>query len=419
MMKPPTSLESEEGYIGSILLAPEKIATTTLIEDDFYDTNNKLLFKSIKDMYISNTTIDLITLKNYLNEKGILDQVGGERNLLSLCDRIVVPSHSQHYAKIIKEKSKLRKEIKVLENGIVKAYNGDSCAEEVISNLNLNEITNDKTTLYETGEKFIQNCIDGNVGNIEWLHNEWTQKLGKLSNDLIFINSPRSTGKTAYCLQWFIELARKNKRGLFYSIEMNKPEILPRLISYIGQVDTYKVRTRGYTNHQEVEKMKKANKEVKDLDLCIKDGAASVDDIRAAAISEARKGLDILFIDNLLCINDGGKSFQTKTIMYDYITRRLLDLRSELNIPIVVLCHPNANLEISWSKDTENLADIILLLHNIDENGIDVKGKTIYPDSSFSQDIIAMFKKNRQGLCPYGRLHFDKSYQTFNYGSWE
>jgi replicative DNA helicase len=311
----------------------------------------------------------------------------------------------------------LRQEIAVLQEGLGVAYGGESVSERVISALNLSALgTNKDTPLDELGDEFIQNCIDGKVGHFNWWCDEWTQHLGKMASELMILHAPRSTGKTAIMLQWIVNAHRNEMRTPLASIEMLKPELMPRLLAYAGQVNTYTMRTRGYTTDSEIGRSRSANKEIKTLELCVRDKGMSIEDIRGWAIAEARNGADAIFIDNLLSINDGGKKFDSKTLMYDHFIRKLRDLRDELEVPIIILAHPNQNNEVAWSKDVENFADVILFLMNVPYEGMQVNGKNIQHEGD--GHVIARFQKNRQGISPTASLHFNKQYQTFEHKEW-
>lgn len=347
----------------------------------------------------------------------MLDSVGGYDHLVRLQSDVLVPHHSQHYAQGIKKTSKLRQEIAILQDGLGSAYSGESVSERMISALNLSALNTSKDVpLDELGEEFIQNCIEGNVGHFNWWCPEWTTNLGKMKSELMILHAPRSTGKTAIMLQWIVNSHRNKQRTPLASIEMLKPELLPRLLAYSGQVNTYNMRTRGYATEDEIMKSRKANKEIKSLELCVRDKGMSIDDIRGWAIAEARNGADAIFVDNLLSINDGGKKFESKTLMYDYFIRRLRDLRDELEIPIIILAHPNQNNEVAWSKDVENFADTILFIMDVPYEGLKVGGKNIEYEGE--GHVIARFQKNRQGISPIASLNFNKQYQTFEHMEW-
>jgi len=419
MRELPNDIKAEKGVLGSILLDPtETFPKITLSKDDFYEHKHKVLFEALRNMYVDNLTLDMITIRNYLDDNNLLDKVGGENYLLNLQGVAVVPSHSKHYQSIVLDKSNLRREIKILSEALDKTYEGESNADKVISELSLANINTD-LSFEEMGEKFIQDCIDGKVGEFDWWCDEWTKHLGKMSSELMIFHAPRSTGKTALMLQWILDSHIKTKRTPLASIEMLKPELLPRMIAYLGKINTYMMRVRGHANVEEVNKSKEAVQHIKTLDLCVRDKGMSIDDIRAWAISESRSGVDAIFIDNLLSINDGGKRYDSKTIMYDHFIRRLRDLRDDLRVPIIILAHPNSEGQVAWSRDVENFADVILYLETVIDD-INVSGKRISKDGNIAGDhVIAKFQKNRQGLSPVASLEFDKITQTFKHLRWE
>ena len=176
------------------------------------------------------------------------------------------------------------------------------------------------------------------------------------------------------------------------------------------------MRTRGFATEDEITRSRKANYEIKLLELCVRDKGMSIEDIRGWAIAEARHGADAIFIDNLLSINDGGSKYESKTLMYDHFIRRLRDLRDELEIPIIILAHPNMDGQVAWSRDVENFADVILFLQNVPHTGAEWNGKNI--DYQGDGHVVAKFQKNRQGISPVASLMFNKQYQTFEHTEW-
>jgi len=416
-MNLPHSPEDELGVLGSCLIDPSLIGKIDLKPKDFRDPRHEKLWNALQMQYAEGKVMDALTIGAWLKEKNLLEAVGGYDHLVRLQSDVLVPSHSQHYAEGVRRTSKLRQEILVLEDGLRMAYDGVSASEKVISDLNLTALKRkDDATMHQMGEQFIQDCIDGNVGNFLWWCSQWTEKLGKMSSELMILHAPRSTGKTALMLQWICDAHGCDMRTPLASIEMLKPELLPRLIAHVGQVNTYRMRTRGHATEDEVTRSREGNKEIKALELCVRDKGMSIDDIRGWAIAEARNGADAIFIDNLLSINDGGKKYDSKTLMYDDFIRKLRDLRDELEIPIIILAHPNSNNEVAWSKDVENFADVILFLMNVPYEGIEVNGQVIPYEGD--GHVIARFQKNRQGISPTASLLFNKDYQTFRHMQW-
>ena len=416
-MKLPHSPEDELGVLGSCLLDCSLIPKIDLQPKDFYDPRHEKLWNALQQQYNEGKAMDALTIGAWLKDKNLLEDVGGYDHLVRLQSDVLVPHHSQHYATGIKKASKLRQEIAILQDGLGSAYGGESVSERMISALNLSALDTSKDIpLDELGEEFIQNCIEGNVGHFNWWCPEWTSNLGKMKSELMILHAPRSTGKTAIMLQWIVNSHRNKQRTPLASIEMLKPELLPRLLAYSGQVNTYTMRTRGYATEDEIKRSREANKEIKSLELCVRDKGMSIDDIRGWAIAEARNGAEAIFVDNLLSINDGGKKFESKTLMYDHFIRKLRDLRDELEIPIIILAHPNQNNEVAWSKDVENFADTILFIMDVPYEGLNVGGKNI--EYQGEGHVIARFQKNRQGISPTASLNFNKQNQTFEHMEW-
>jgi len=418
----PHSKESEAAVLGSMLLDPQGVMPKLSLEDnDFYFVQHRLLYNYLQIMYVKNMTMDMITIRNYLQDNNVLDSIGGEEYLLDIQDSVIVPSHVKHYQSKVKECSDLRVEIDILEKGLTKAYEGESCTDQVMSSL-IRRTTDDSDSqsIYDLGKEWIEKVESGNTGHLNWWCSEWDIHLSKLSSEVCIIHAPRSTGKTAWLLQYICYLHQQGLKCSFASIEMIKQELLPRLIAHLGQVNTYTMRTRGFITENEKIKSQQANVQLKDLNLRVKDGSMNIMQLRAWALSEKKQGADAIFIDNLLCINDGGRNYVNRTAMYDYFIQQIIDLRNDIKIPIFLLAHPNADQGISYSKNIENLCDIIVYLHTVPNEGIDVNGCTIEQRYDICGDhVVAKFQKNRQGLSPVASLEFDKNTQTFKHLAWE
>jgi len=421
MKKLPVSSESEEGVLGSVLLDPSIIPNLPLHKEDFYDPRNAHLWDYLVQQYAEGKAMDAITIGAWLESHNKLGSVGGYDRLVELQRDTLIPCHSQYYAEGVLKASKLRQEIKVLEDGLAVAYGGETSAEGVISGLIRANVDVEKDlTLEEYGEKFIKDCINGQCGHFGWWCNEWNEKLGRQSSELVLLHAPRSTGKTAMMLQWQIAAHMRGDRTPLASIEMLKGELLPRYLAHVGQMDTYRMKVRPVgATQDEAERARKALSQVAELNLCVRDKGMTIEDIRGWAVAEWRNGAQAIFIDNLLSISDGGKKYDSKTIMYDDFIRKFRDLRDDLKIPIIILAHPNANMEIAWSKDVENFADQIILLANVPTDGIDVNGERVQQMQLDGTHVIAKFQKNRQGLSPVAHLEFKGDTQTFRHIRWE
>lgn len=135
MKELPNSMEAEQALIGSVLLDRTRLDYIDVKSEDFYQGKHKVLWTAILNHNADNQSWDMITLREYLQSIDSLQSVGNDNYLLQLQDSTIIPSHSQHYANVVKEKSELRKEIKILEEATRIAYEGESIADMVLGKL--------------------------------------------------------------------------------------------------------------------------------------------------------------------------------------------------------------------------------------------------------------------------------------------
>ncbi|MBW1679669.1 MAG: replicative DNA helicase, partial [Deltaproteobacteria bacterium] len=121
---PPQNIEAEQSVLGAILLENEVLHQVIEILDmsDFYREAHRKIFGSMIELYNKNEPSDLITLTDTLTQKKHLEDVGGPSYLSSLVDNIPTAANAIHYAKIVRERSILRKIINAATEIINKGY---------------------------------------------------------------------------------------------------------------------------------------------------------------------------------------------------------------------------------------------------------------------------------------------------------
>ncbi len=124
---PPHSLEAEQSALGAMIL--DKDAVTEVVEliadDDFYKEAHKAIFRGVIDLYNRNEPVDIVTLSEALLKEGTLSDIGGIEYLSDLTTMGVVTTNAKHYAKIIEEKSMLRRLIKASSEIIEKGFSAE------------------------------------------------------------------------------------------------------------------------------------------------------------------------------------------------------------------------------------------------------------------------------------------------------
>ena len=124
---PPQNLEAEYSVLGGLMLEREAFDQIADIigADDFYKPSHQIIFRIIAELHQKAEPIDLVTVTNSLQTKNELDIVGGPEYLLSLLDKVVSAANIDSHAKIVHEKSLLRRLINTSSGLIEKAYGSE------------------------------------------------------------------------------------------------------------------------------------------------------------------------------------------------------------------------------------------------------------------------------------------------------
>lgn len=108
---PPHSIDAEESLLGAMLLSEQAISAVTgvVTAEDFYRPAHRHIFDAIQALYGSGQGVDPVTVADELDQAGVLESVGGPATLVTLQARTPAITNALHYAKIVEEKSLLRK----------------------------------------------------------------------------------------------------------------------------------------------------------------------------------------------------------------------------------------------------------------------------------------------------------------------
>ncbi len=130
---PPHSIEAESSVLGGLLLdnsAWDRVGDL-LQDSDYYRFEHQLVFGAIAKLINANKPADVITVFEQLNSEGQSDKVGGLGYLNQLAQYVPSAANIRRYAEIVRERSILRKLIKVSDDIATRAFNpkGSKVAE--------------------------------------------------------------------------------------------------------------------------------------------------------------------------------------------------------------------------------------------------------------------------------------------------
>ena len=108
--KLPFSLAAEQALLGSILIDPNALneVADLLQATDFYITEHTQIYLALRELFLANNEIDVVTLVDTLVRQGVYEKSGGQNYIRTLAEAVPSAMNVKDYARIVKDKSILR-----------------------------------------------------------------------------------------------------------------------------------------------------------------------------------------------------------------------------------------------------------------------------------------------------------------------
>lgn len=428
---PPQNLEAEQAVLGAILLDNDVLHQVIEVLDasDFYREAHGKIFAGIIDLYNKNDPCDLITLTDILTQKKHLDVIGGPSYLSSLVDNIPTAANALHYARIVREKSVLRKTIHAATEIITKGYEN---GEDVEGLLDYAENCIFSISEYQVKPSFylLRDILKSSFITIEKLYEKKELITGVPSgfadldhltsgfqdSDLIIIAGRPSMGKTSFALNIAQYAAiEKNVPVAIFSLEMSKEQVAIRMLCSEARLDAHKLRG-GFLSESDWPKLTRAAGTLSEAPIFVDDTAGiNVLEMRAKS-RRLRKDqkLGLIIVDYLQLMREKTHT-DSREQEISAISRSLKGLAKELNIPVIALSQLNRRVEERQNKRPqladlresgaiEQDADVIIFIYR------DEVYREDSPEKGIAEIIIG---KQRNGPIGVPKLAFIDKYTRF------
>jgi replicative DNA helicase len=387
---PPQSLEAEVSVLGGVLLENEALSRVLEVvnEGDFYREAHRQIFSALLHLYERNEPADLITLSEVLKKRDALEEVGGIESLNFLVNSVPTAANIAYYAKIIKEKSILRKLInratEIINLGFGDAGDVDESldrAERLIFEISEDRV---RPSFFP-----IKDIIKASFKTIETLYEKKQlitgvptgfTKLDDLTSglqpsDLIIVAGRPSMGKTALALNITQHAAIEGGiPSAIFSLEMAKEQLALRLLCSEAKVDAHRLRG-GFLSETDWPKLTRAAGSLSEAPIFIDDTPGlTVLEMRAKSRRlKAEHNLGLVVVDYLQLMR-GRANSETREQEISDISRSLKALAKELRLPVIALSQLNRKVEdrgdrrpqladLRESGAIEQDADVIIFLY--------------------------------------------------------
>ncbi|WP_160725989.1 replicative DNA helicase [Bacillus sp. USDA818B3_A] len=429
---PPQNIEAEQAVLGAIFLEPSALtlASEILIPEDFYRASHQKIFNVMLDLNDQGKAVDLVTVTEELAAAKLIEDIGGVSYLSDLSGSVPTAANIEYYARIVEEKSLLRRLIRTATNIASDGYSREDEVEALLSEAekNIMEVAQRKNA---GAFHNIKDVLVRTYDNIEEMHNRVGEitgistgfaELDRMTagfqrNDLIIVGARPSVGKTAFALNIAANVATKTGENVaIFSLEMGAEQLVMRMLCSEGNIDAQRLRTGSLTD-DDWGKLTMAMGSLSNSGIFIDDTpGVRISDIRSKCRRlQQEHGLGMILIDYLQLILGSGRSGENRQQEVSEISRSLKQLARELKVPVIALSQLSRGVEqrqdkrpmmsdIRESGSIEQDADIVAFLYRDD----------YYDKESENKNIIEIIiAKQRNGPTGTVALAFVKEYNKF------
>lgn len=430
---PPQNMEAEQAVLGAIFLEPSSLtlASEILLPEDFYRGAHQRIFNAMLKLNDKGEAVDLITVTEELAATKLLEDTGGISYLSELAGSVPTAANIEYYAKIVEEKSILRRLIRTATGIAQDGYTREDEVEillgeaeksilEVAQRKKVGAFHHIKDVLVRTYDNI--EVVHNRVGDITGIATGFAE-LDKMTagfqrNDLIIVGARPSVGKTAFALNIAQNVATKTDENVaIFSLEMGAEQLVMRMLCAEGNIDAQRLRTGSLTD-DDWGKLTMAMGSLSNAGIFIDDTpGVRVQDIRSKCrrLKQEQGGLGMILIDYLQLVLGNGRSGENRQQEVSEISRSLKALARELQVPVIALSQLSRGVEqrqdkrpmmsdIRESGSIEQDADIVAFLYRDD----------YYDKESENKNIIEIIiAKQRNGPTGTVSLAFVKEYNKF------
>jgi replicative DNA helicase len=371
----PNAEAAEQALLGALLLAPAEAAPIVLErirEEHFYFARHQVLFREMVGLYDALRALDMVTLTQRLQDKGVLQEIGGAGYLADLAGNLPTLANIEDHIGLVLEKHLLRQCIGIGSELIDGAFEDQEDVAAFLDGISqkLFALTAARRergmvpaaesvapALEQIGAELENQGITGlSTGLVDL-----DRKLGGLKPRTFTVIAARpGAGKTTLAMNIAEHVACELgiPVGVF-TIEMGNDELVKRLLCSRARFNIATVRA-AQDQAPALNRLTRVAGEIKGAPIWLDDTApVSIQQIRARARRLAQTAqIGLLVVDYLQLVKSAARRIESKRVdELTEISAGLNALKKELSIPILVCAQLNRQSEFR-AEGTPKLSDL-------------------------------------------------------------
>jgi len=386
LLTPPHSLEAEQALIAACIVNPEIIPAVIhrLQPEDFYKIAHEHITRAMVHL---KKNADLVLIYQHMVDKGVAEEAGGKKYLMTLVNASASSAGWAYYATIIKEKAQ-RRRIMALASVAMGQTQDDAqyALEEILSFLKtgIRDIQQESLPDHRSQADILQ-AVYKDIEKRSENHNYFVgietglraidKKLSGLEpKTTIYIAARPSMGKTSLALNIAtnVALAHPEEQVLYFNLESNAESLIRRQLAFMSGIFLTRIR-RGQIADNEWDCLTQAF-----INLSAGSALSILDNSKFRLIENIVSYAETIAMDHKISLivvdhiqkMTTRKRFNNRHLEISHVSNALQDLAKDLAVPILVLCQLNREAEgrsnsrptlrdLKESGDLEQNADIV------------------------------------------------------------
>lgn len=435
---PPHSHLAEQAVIGGLLLdgAAWALVSNLLVEADFYARSHQYLFRAIRRLAVDGLPVDVLTVHDFLETKGYLEDVGGLAYIGMLAKDTPSAANVGSYAAIVKDRSLLRQLISLGNEIMASVYTPDGTdTDSLINNAETALFKLRQTQLRGRGD-FVRlgDALRQELDDMEEAYaNPPAQGVlgistgfaaldevtsGFQGGDLVVVAGRPSMGKSSLAMNFAESAAAAGKPVAVFTMEMSVKQLAQRLLAGASALPLRLIREPWTMNDLSWPMVTEGFCKISNLPMYLEESSAqTAQTIRALCMRLAAQlrqehpaGLGMIVVDYLQLMGHEGRPGQhNRNEQISETTRALKGIAREFDVPLVLLSQLSRDVEKRANKRPiladlrdsgaiEQDADLVLFVYRDEKYNEDT------PDKGVAEIIVG---KHRNGALGTVRLGFD------------